>query len=151
QSSRPLSPAPRTLLHPPPCDSPCHRPIQRCQSPRPWRLLSTSTLPLEYQSTSRWRNLLAQSHELRQNGLSRQGVYVCSVRTFTSMRLQNLKLVTIVAEEILKERLCKKGLELGASGYTSFTVGGDGSRGIRDDMVQGMNVQIEFVCTEIVA
>src|SRR5436305_5444810 len=67
------------------------------------------------------------------------------------MPLQQLKLVTIVAEEILKERLCKKGLELGAAGYTCFTVEGDGSRGVRDEHVQGMNVQIEFVCPEAIA
>src|ERR1051325_649482 len=67
------------------------------------------------------------------------------------MPLQTLKLVTIVAEEILKERLCKKGMQLGATGYTCFGVEGDGSRGVRDEHVQGMNVQIEFVCEEDVA
>ena len=67
------------------------------------------------------------------------------------MPMQMLKLVTIIAEEILRERICKKILALGATGYTCVQCEGDGARGVRDETVQGSNVKIQVVCTAAVA
>ena len=67
------------------------------------------------------------------------------------MQLQSLKLVTVVAEEILKEQLGKKGLELGATGYTTYQAQGLGSRGARTDEMGVGNVRLEFICPPAVA
>jgi nitrogen regulatory protein P-II 2 len=67
------------------------------------------------------------------------------------MPMQTLKLVTIIAEEILQERICKKILLLGATGYTCVKCEGDGARGVRDETVQGSNVKIQVVCAAAVA
>ena len=67
------------------------------------------------------------------------------------MPLQSLKLVTIIAEELLQERICKKALTLGATGYTCVQCEGDGARGVRDETVQGSNIKIEIVCPAEVA
>src|SRR4051794_12218125 len=61
------------------------------------------------------------------------------------MRLQPLKLVTVVAELVLKEQILQKALELGATGYTVYEASGFGSRGARND-VGAENVRIEVVC-----
>jgi|SRR5579871_939885 len=71
------------------------------------------------------------------------------------MQLHPLKLVTIVAEQILKEQLIKKGTELGATGCTYFEAEGTGSRGARSEGISsdftGSNVRIEFICPQSVA
>jgi nitrogen regulatory protein PII len=68
------------------------------------------------------------------------------------MQLYPLRLVTVVAEGILKEQICKRGLELGATGFTCSEVEGHGSRGARNqDTASGTNVRIEFVVPDSVA
>lgn len=67
------------------------------------------------------------------------------------MQLHPLKLVTIVAEEILKDPLRKKFLELGATGYTSSEAQGYGSRGSRTDEFGSGNVRFEIICPANVA
>ena len=67
------------------------------------------------------------------------------------MNLEPLKLVTIIAESVLREPLIHKILELGATGISYHSTGGSGSRGMRHDVVLGENVQIKVVCNDEVA
>jgi hypothetical protein len=67
------------------------------------------------------------------------------------MKLEPLKLVTIIAESVLREPLIHKIVELGATGVSYHSTGGTGSRGTRHDVVLGENVQIKVVCTAEVA
>lgn len=60
-------------------------------------------------------------------------------------RTTTLRLVTIVSEAILEERLLRDVLELGASGYTVSRAHGQGSRGTRASELEGGNVRIEVV------
>ena len=56
------------------------------------------------------------------------------------------KLVTIVAESVLQDRLIRLVLKEGASGYTLTPCSGEGSRGLRSTTpVGGHNVRIEVV------
>lgn len=66
------------------------------------------------------------------------------------MQLHTLKKVTIVTEDTLKSQLMKKVCELGATGYTCFTVQGYGSRGARSDQFAS-NIQLDVICPEPVA
>jgi nitrogen regulatory protein P-II 2 len=56
-----------------------------------------------------------------------------------------LKLVTIIAEGLLRDRLVHELLELGATGYTLSEVKGEGSRGVRASDFAGRNVRIESI------
>jgi hypothetical protein len=68
------------------------------------------------------------------------------------MQLYPLRLVTIVAEGVLKEGLCQKCMELGATGYTLTDADGDGSRGARNqNTVSGRHARIEIVCSDHIA
>jgi nitrogen regulatory protein P-II 2 len=67
------------------------------------------------------------------------------------MPLIKMKLVTIVAEEILKDRLVKKVQELGATGASYHRTQGVGSRGTRHNDMFGENLQMKIVCTAEVA
>ncbi len=67
------------------------------------------------------------------------------------MQLHSLKLVTIVAEQALRDQFVKKILELGATGCTYQDAQGTGSRGARTNDVFGGNVRIEVICSEVVA
>ena len=67
------------------------------------------------------------------------------------MQLHPLKLVTIVAEEILKDRLVKKVQELGATGASYHRTQGVGSRSARHNDMFGENVQMKIVCEADVA
>ncbi|MBL8924265.1 MAG: hypothetical protein JNJ54_35780 [Myxococcaceae bacterium] len=67
------------------------------------------------------------------------------------MMLERLKLVTLVAEPVLEERLTSKLLELGATGFTVTDSRGQGSRGIRASTVPGEGVRIEVVVSADVA
>lgn len=67
------------------------------------------------------------------------------------MQLQKLKLITIVTEQLLREQIVAKAMELGASGCTYQEVQGDGSRGARRDSFGGVNVRMEIVCPQAVA
>ena len=67
------------------------------------------------------------------------------------MQLHGLKLVTVVAEALLRDKICEEGLQLGATGYTVVEAIGSGARGVRRDSIDGENVQIQFVCPVPVA
>ncbi len=67
------------------------------------------------------------------------------------MQLHSLKLVTIVAEEILKTPLKAKVLELGATGYSYHATNGTGSRQARHNDMFSENFQMKVVCPEDVA
>ena len=67
------------------------------------------------------------------------------------MQLVPLKLLTIVAEEILKDRLVKKVQDLGATGASFHRTQGVGSRGTRHNDMFGENVQIKVVCAPEIA
>ncbi len=54
-----------------------------------------------------------------------------------------LKLVTIIAEAVLEERLVREIRDLGATGFTRSEVRGEGSRGRRVGDVEGANVRLE--------
>jgi nitrogen regulatory protein P-II 2 len=62
-----------------------------------------------------------------------------------------LKLVTIVGEAILAERLPGALRHAGATGWTLTPATGDGSRGMRTTPLPGDNMRIETVVSEPVA
>ncbi len=62
------------------------------------------------------------------------------------------KLLTIVTESALEERLRGELRTLGASGFTVLDARGKGSRGVRDaGWSLSSNIQIEVVCEEATA
>ncbi len=67
------------------------------------------------------------------------------------MQMAKLKLLTIVAEEILKDRLIKKVQELGATGCSYHRTQGVGSRSTRHNDMFGENLQMKIVCSAEVA
>ena len=67
------------------------------------------------------------------------------------LELHPLKLITIVAETVLKERITRRLLEWGATGFTVTQTNGRGSRGIRTGDVPGEGVRIEVLVTRPVA
>jgi nitrogen regulatory protein P-II 2 len=62
-----------------------------------------------------------------------------------------LRMVTIVAEGLLEERLLRELRGLGARGFTISEVRGEGSRGVRASEWEGRNVRIESVVPPAVA
>jgi nitrogen regulatory protein PII len=62
-----------------------------------------------------------------------------------------LKIVTIVTERILKDRLLRALDELGAKGYTLSPVTGKGSRGVRASEWAGPDTRIESLVSAEVA
>lgn len=67
------------------------------------------------------------------------------------MPTTTLKLVTIVTERILEDRLLRKLVELGSKGYTLTQVTGKGSRGIRASEWEGPDTKIETLVSKKVA
>lgn len=67
------------------------------------------------------------------------------------MQTVPLKLVTVVAEPVLEERLVEAIHRLGARGHTVTTAHGAGSRGMRASDPPGESVRIEAVVSESVA
>jgi len=67
------------------------------------------------------------------------------------MRTATLKLVTIVAEPVLEERLVEELQRLGARGHTVTDARGAGSRGLRATDPPGQGVRIEVVASDAVA
>jgi nitrogen regulatory protein P-II 2 len=63
----------------------------------------------------------------------------------------DLKLVTVIAEAIVSDRLIREIQQLGAKGYTATEVTGQGSRGVRASEWEGKNVKIETLVSEEVA
>lgn len=62
-----------------------------------------------------------------------------------------LKLVTIVAEAVLEDRLIQEIRQLGARGYSISHVRGEGSRGVRASEWEGRNIKLETIVSEPVA
>lgn len=67
------------------------------------------------------------------------------------MPTTQLKLVTIVTERILEDRLTRKLVELGAKGYTLTQATGRGSRGVRASEWEGPDTKIESLVSAEVA
>ena len=67
------------------------------------------------------------------------------------MHTTPLKLVTIVAEALLADRLTAELHAFGATGWTLTEARGDGARGMRTGPIPGENVRIESVVTPAVA
>ena len=62
------------------------------------------------------------------------------------MNLHSMKLVTIICEAILEERIVDLLREAGAHGYTAFAVRGSGNQGERNaDITEAGNVQIQVI------
>jgi nitrogen regulatory protein P-II 2 len=59
------------------------------------------------------------------------------------MQTTKLKLVTIIAEAILEDRLRRELKKLGARGYTIGPARGEGTRGLKAIDWEGQNVRIE--------
>ncbi len=59
------------------------------------------------------------------------------------MLTMKVKLITIIAEAVLEERLVRDLRAAGAKGFTRSEVRGEGSRGRRVGDVEGANVRLE--------
>lgn len=62
--------------------------------------------------------------------------------------MNNLNLLTIIAEEVLATSIEKEIVEMGAKGYTSSTVSGKGLHELRDNQWEGENIKIETIVSE---
>lgn len=67
------------------------------------------------------------------------------------MQTTGFKLVTVIAERLLEERLLGDIKALGAHGHTVTDVRGSGTRGVHASDWEGGNVKIETVVPEAVA
>ena len=68
------------------------------------------------------------------------------------MTLHPMKLVTIICEAVLEERVVELLRETGAHGHTAFSVRGSGNQGERmADITEAGNVQIEVIVKPSVA
>lgn len=62
------------------------------------------------------------------------------------------KVLTIITESVIEQKLIKCLKELGAPGYTIEEVRGEGRRGIRrNDWDQSGNIRVQIVCNEKLA
>lgn len=62
--------------------------------------------------------------------------------------MNNLMLLTIIAEESLEGILEKEIAEMGAKGYTTSAVSGKGLSAVRDNQWDGENIKIETIVSE---
>jgi len=62
--------------------------------------------------------------------------------------MNNLNLLTIIAEEALEPFIEKEITEMGAKGYTVSAVSGKGLHGLRNNQWEGENVKIETIVSE---
>jgi nitrogen regulatory protein PII len=68
------------------------------------------------------------------------------------MNLHPMKLVTIICEALLEERVVEILRQCGTHGHTAYSVRGSGSQGDRSaDIVETGNVQIEIIVKPSVA
>jgi nitrogen regulatory protein P-II 2 len=65
--------------------------------------------------------------------------------------LVRLRLVTIVAERVLRSRLLDEIRALGARGFTVTEATGEGSRGVRASEWEGANIRVETIVAPAVA
>jgi hypothetical protein len=67
------------------------------------------------------------------------------------MQLYPLKLVTIIADEVIEKRLVADVKKLGAKGYTIGKAHGEGAKGERMSEWEGENIRLETLVSESVA
>ncbi len=67
------------------------------------------------------------------------------------MQTVPLKLVTIIAETVLADKIAADLMRLGARGFTVTEARGEGSRHLRAGEIPGQNTKIESVVSEPVA
>jgi nitrogen regulatory protein P-II 2 len=67
------------------------------------------------------------------------------------MQLYPLKLVTIIADEVIEKRLVADVKKLGAKGYTIAKAHGEGAKGERMSEWEGENIRLETLVSESVA
>ena len=68
------------------------------------------------------------------------------------MKKSKAKVLTIITESIIEQKLVKCLKELGATGYTIEQVRGEGKRGIRrSDWDQAGSIRLQIVCDEQLA
>lgn len=67
------------------------------------------------------------------------------------MHTVELKLVTLIIERVLKEKVLRDLTRLGAKGWTLSNVSGSGSRGVRAGEWEGENLRVEVVVSPAVA
>lgn len=67
------------------------------------------------------------------------------------MQTVPLKLVTIIAEAFLEDKLVREVKKLGARGYTITQSRGEGSRGVRASEWEGGNIRLEAIVSSPVA
>lgn len=66
------------------------------------------------------------------------------------MNLKTGKLITVVAEAFVSDRIIREMLRLGASGYSAMPISGQGSRGVRASLGERKNVKIESIVSDSV-
>jgi nitrogen regulatory protein P-II 2 len=64
--------------------------------------------------------------------------------------MNTLMLLTIITEENLASIIEEEIVKLGAKGYTSSSVSGKGTSGVRDNQWDGENIKIETIVSESV-
>jgi nitrogen regulatory protein P-II 2 len=67
------------------------------------------------------------------------------------MHTHPLKLVTIIAEPVLEQRITHELRALGATGFTVTEGRGEGSRGWHATEIPGVNIRIDTIVTSAVA
>lgn len=67
------------------------------------------------------------------------------------MNLKSLKLITIIAEAVISEKIIREIQAQGAKGYTATSVEGQGSRGVRASEWEGKNSKIQAIVNEEIA
>ena len=67
------------------------------------------------------------------------------------MKTNLMKRITVVAEALIADQIIADFRRLGASGYTTTSVEGKGSRGVRASEWEGRNVKIETRVSAAVA
>jgi nitrogen regulatory protein P-II 2 len=67
------------------------------------------------------------------------------------MKLVTLKLVTVIVEAYISDRVTREIQSLGATGFTATAAEGQGSRGVRASEWEGKNIKIETLASEAVA
>lgn len=67
------------------------------------------------------------------------------------MKTVELKLVTVIAERLLRDRVLDDLRKCGAKGFTICNATGEGSRGVRASEWEGQNLRIESIVSHEVA
>ncbi len=73
------------------------------------------------------------------------------VAKLKGMSAQELILVSVIASESMEDSIAADMLELGATGYTAWTVRGKGTHGARPSTWTGSNVRVETAVSEDIA